>query len=155
VEEQGSKGSPLAAHLPIRSPAMRDNMRGETTLSADSAPRASIDRAGGSAGDRAGDIAIDRPHVAWWIAVLSGLAVLALDAFSPAVYAWWTANLVALPDRTVLVVIFAGAVALHIGEALYASSSGTSAASPASATGASSAEASGSTRGGCGGSTAP
>jgi hypothetical protein len=48
------------------------------------------------------------------------MVTLGVLAFSPAALAWWTAHLFWLPPAAVLVAVFTVAVALHVGEAVYA-----------------------------------
>ena len=62
---------------------------------------------------------VERPHLAWWIAIVGGLTVLALQGFSTSFYAWWTANVNALPAQSTMAWIFAAVIPIHIGEALY------------------------------------
>jgi hypothetical protein len=63
---------------------------------------------------------IDRPHVVWWISIIAGMTTLGVLAFDPPALAWWTAHLFWLPPAAVLIAVFIGAVALHVGEAAYA-----------------------------------
>lgn len=63
---------------------------------------------------------VRRPHVGWWIAVLGGLGLLFALAFSGSAYAWWRGTLGPMFPREVLQAIAAGAIALHVGEGIYA-----------------------------------
>jgi hypothetical protein len=62
---------------------------------------------------------VARPHLLWWVAVLGGLTILGLQAFSDSVYGWWIANVNALPAQSTLAWIFLGCIPIHAGEALY------------------------------------
>jgi hypothetical protein len=62
---------------------------------------------------------VERPHLAWWIGVEGGLTVLALQGFSTSFYAWWTANVNALPAQSTMAWIFLACIPVHLGEALY------------------------------------
>lgn len=68
----------------------------------------------------AGEDRVDRPHAVWWVLVLGGLGLLALQGFSAAFYAWWTAHLHALPARAVLTWLFVACVPIHVFEGAYA-----------------------------------
>lgn len=63
---------------------------------------------------------VRRPHIGWWIAVLGGLGLLFVLTFSAGAYAWWTENLTPMFPPIVLYWISAIAIALHVGEGLYA-----------------------------------
>ena len=63
---------------------------------------------------------VRRPHIGWWIAILGGLGLLFALAFSGDAYAWWLATIGPMFPRVVLQGIAAGAIALHVGEGLYA-----------------------------------
>jgi hypothetical protein len=71
-------------------------------------------------GDSAPAAGIDRPHLGWWVSVLSGMAVLAVLAFDAGAYAAWCANVTAVLPQRLLQGIFIAALATHIGEAAYA-----------------------------------
>jgi 3beta-hydroxy-Delta5-steroid dehydrogenase / steroid Delta-isomerase len=60
---------------------------------------------------------VERPHWAWWVAILGGMGALALLALSPAAHAAWAAW---LPPRPLLIGILAWAVGLHVWKALRA-----------------------------------
>ena len=62
---------------------------------------------------------VERPHVAYWIAILGGLTVLALQGFSSSFYAWWTAQVNALPAQSTMAWIALAVIPIHVGEALY------------------------------------
>jgi hypothetical protein len=76
---------------------------------------------------------IDRPHVGWWLSIGAGMTTLGILAFSPAALGWWTAHLFWLPPAAVLIAVFVVAVALHVGEAVYAFRIARSGAAPESA----------------------
>jgi hypothetical protein len=63
----------------------------------------------------------ERLHAGWWVAILGGLAALAVVAFHPRAYAWWAAHVTAVFASNLLRAVFAIALVLHLGEALYAS----------------------------------
>ena len=63
---------------------------------------------------------VHRPHPLWWISIFGGLGLLFTLTFSSAAYAWWVANLTPMFPVVVLQWISAGAIALHVGEGLYA-----------------------------------
>lgn len=73
------------------------------------------------AGERraAGD-QIERPHVGWWIAVVGGMAFLAILAFDARAYARWCAHVTAALPQPFLRGLFAAAVLTHVIEATYA-----------------------------------
>jgi hypothetical protein len=62
---------------------------------------------------------VERPHFAWWIAIVGGMTVLALQGFSTSFYEWWTAQVNALPAQSTMAWIFLAIIPIHIGEALY------------------------------------
>jgi len=62
---------------------------------------------------------VERPHVAWWLAVLGGLGLLAVLATSPDAYAGYAAHVHALPSQRILLWMLAGAAVLHVGEAAF------------------------------------
>jgi hypothetical protein len=78
---------------------------------------------------------IDRPHLGWWLAVIAGMTTLGLLAFNPAALAWWKSHLFWLPPAAVLIAVFVVAVALHVGEAIYAFRLARAGAAPDSAVG--------------------
>jgi hypothetical protein len=63
---------------------------------------------------------IDRPHIIWWILVIGGMGTLAVLAFAPAAFAWWTTHLFPVPPQRALMPLFGAAVGLHAAEARYA-----------------------------------
>ena len=63
---------------------------------------------------------VRRPHVGWWIAVLGGLGLLFVLAFSTQAYLWWRVTLGPMFPQVVLQGIAAVAIALHVGEGFYA-----------------------------------
>lgn len=66
---------------------------------------------------------VRRPHWAWWLAILPGLALTFALAFSPAAYAAAAAHVplfAKLFSPTLLLVIALGAIALHVGEGAFA-----------------------------------
>jgi hypothetical protein len=62
---------------------------------------------------------IDRPHILWWIAIVGGLTILALQGFSAPFYAWWTTAVNPLPGQTVMMWLFLGIIPIHIAEAVF------------------------------------
>lgn len=64
--------------------------------------------------------AVDRPHVGWWVAVLGGMALLAVLAFHAGAYATWCEWVTTALPQNMLRRIFVIAVGLHVGEATYA-----------------------------------
>jgi hypothetical protein len=65
-------------------------------------------------------VRVDRPHVGWWVTVLSGMVLLAVLAFDAGAYAAWCADVTTLLPQRLLQGIFIAALATHIGEAAYA-----------------------------------
>jgi hypothetical protein len=63
---------------------------------------------------------VARPHLGWWITVLSGMVLLAVLAFDAGAYAAWCANVTTVLPQRLLQGIFIAALATHIGEAAYA-----------------------------------
>ena len=63
--------------------------------------------------------AVDRPALVWWVLVLGGLTILALDSWDPAFYAWWTSHVNPLPGQAVMAWVFVACVPIHAGEAIY------------------------------------
>ena len=63
------------------------------------------------------------------------MTLLGTLAFSQPFFTWWTTHLFRLPPMPVLVGIFIVAVALHVGEALYAFRVARAGSAPASAPG--------------------
>ena len=62
----------------------------------------------------------ERPPLGWWIAITGGLATLAVVAFHPGAYAWWSAHVTTAFSARFLQAVFVVSVLLHVGEALYA-----------------------------------
>jgi hypothetical protein len=62
---------------------------------------------------------VESPHVAWWVAIVGGLTLLALQGFSAPFYAWWVENVHGLPRQPVLAWFFLACIPLHLGEALF------------------------------------
>ncbi len=62
----------------------------------------------------------ERPHAGWWIAIAGGLGALAIVAFHPGAYAFWSAHVTAVFSKPLLQAVFVVSVLLHVGEALYA-----------------------------------
>lgn len=63
---------------------------------------------------------VERPHWAWWAAILGGMGALALLALSPAAHARFEAWVGPWAPRPLLVVVLAWAVGLHVWKALRA-----------------------------------
>jgi 3beta-hydroxy-delta5-steroid dehydrogenase/steroid delta-isomerase len=57
---------------------------------------------------------VERPHWAWWIAILGGLTLLGVLTLSPAAHGWWSANVTSWTPRWLLAPIFVWAVLLHV-----------------------------------------
>jgi hypothetical protein len=62
---------------------------------------------------------VERPHLVWWIVILTGLTLLGFQGFSDSFYAWWVAHVNALPAKSTMAWIFLACIPLHVGEALY------------------------------------
>jgi len=62
---------------------------------------------------------VERPHVLWWVAILSGLTVLGLQGFSASFYGWWALHVNALPAQSIMAWMFLGCIPIHAGEAIY------------------------------------
>ena len=80
------------------------------------APAPGAPRAGGRA---TGDV-VDRPHAAWWIAIVGGLALCGLLGFSTAAYTAFATHVTAAVPKWLFATIFVVSYVLHLGEALYA-----------------------------------
>ncbi|HEY5645586.1 MAG TPA: NAD-dependent epimerase/dehydratase family protein [Pseudomonadales bacterium] len=57
---------------------------------------------------------VDRPHWGWWVAILSGMALLAMLAFHPPAHAAWTRSVTTWTPRWLLQGVFVWAVLLHV-----------------------------------------
>jgi hypothetical protein len=66
----------------------------------------------------AGD-AVERPALVWWVLVLGGLTILALQSWNASFYAWWTSHVNWLPGQIFMSWIFIACVPIHVGEAIY------------------------------------
>ncbi|MEZ4429085.1 MAG: DUF4499 domain-containing protein [Nannocystaceae bacterium] len=66
------------------------------------------------------DDSVPCPHLGWWIAIGSGLTLLAVLAGCEAAYQWWIERVFWLPPRVVLIVTWWAAVAAHVLEARFA-----------------------------------
>lgn len=64
--------------------------------------------------------AVERPHAAWWVSILGGLALLGLLAYHDGAYAWWSSTVTAAIPQGGLHVVFVAAWLAHVGEGLYA-----------------------------------
>jgi hypothetical protein len=62
---------------------------------------------------------VERPHVLFWIAIVGGLTILALQGFNDSFYGWWVAHVNALPAQSTMAWIFLACIPIHLGEALY------------------------------------
>jgi len=62
----------------------------------------------------------ERLSLGWSVAVVIGLGVLAVVAFSADVFAWWAGHVTSALPQGLLQAIFAGAVITHLAEACYA-----------------------------------
>lgn len=63
---------------------------------------------------------VERPHWGWWLSIISGMSLLTVLACDGDAYSWWSEHVTTLLSRPLLVGILIVAVALHVGEALYA-----------------------------------
>ena len=63
---------------------------------------------------------IVRPHIGWWVAVLFGMTLLGVLAWSEFAYGVWARHITGGLPRWLLMLIFLVAVGLHLGEAIYA-----------------------------------
>jgi hypothetical protein len=63
--------------------------------------------------------AVERPHVVWWVLVIGGLSVLALQALSAPFYSWWVSHVNPLPGQGVMRWILIACAPIHVYEALY------------------------------------
>lgn len=63
---------------------------------------------------------VEHPHVFWWASILFGMSLLSVLALSDAAYALWSQQVTTFFPQALLRIILIGAVAAHIGEALYA-----------------------------------
>src|SRR5271166_3743268 len=63
--------------------------------------------------------ALERPHAVWWILVIGGLTVLALQGFSAPFYSWWVSHVNPLPGQRVMRWVLFGCAPIHVYEALY------------------------------------
>ncbi len=64
--------------------------------------------------------AVERPGAPWWIAILSGMGLLAVLALHAGAYAWWSEHVTKALSRPLLQWILAAAVLVHVGEGLQA-----------------------------------
>jgi hypothetical protein len=62
---------------------------------------------------------VDHPHPFWWLFVIGGLGVLALQGFSAPFYAWWVAHVNPLPGQAFMKWLFVACVPIHVFEAFY------------------------------------
>jgi hypothetical protein len=62
---------------------------------------------------------VERPHLLWWVAIVGGLTVLALQGFSSSFYEWWIAHVNVLPAQSTMAWIFLACIPIHLGEALF------------------------------------
>lgn len=67
-----------------------------------------------------GGVAVDRPHAAWWISILGGMAVLGLLAYHDGAYGWWSSTVTAALPQGGMRIVFVAACLAHVGEGLYA-----------------------------------
>ena len=69
---------------------------------------------------RLGAPSIERPHLAWWLAILGGLAATAALALSDAAYAWFAEHVTRGIPRPAIAAIFGWACWLHVRKGLRA-----------------------------------
>ena len=62
---------------------------------------------------------IEPPHLVWWVLVLGGIALLALQGLHAPFYAWYTTTLHPLPSQYVMTWILIACLPIHIAEAIY------------------------------------
>ena len=63
---------------------------------------------------------VERPALAWWVAILGGLGLTGLLGFHDGAYALFARHVTAAFPRRLLAVVFVASYAIHAGEALYA-----------------------------------
>jgi len=63
---------------------------------------------------------VERPAPIWWLAVLGGLGLNAWVGFSDAAYATWSTYATTALAQSTIRNLFLIAVAMHVGEAVYA-----------------------------------
>jgi hypothetical protein len=63
---------------------------------------------------------VERPHLAWWVAILAGMALTGTLAISDWAYGWFAAHVTALLPRSAIVAIFVWACWLHVKKGLLA-----------------------------------
>jgi 3beta-hydroxy-delta5-steroid dehydrogenase/steroid delta-isomerase len=63
---------------------------------------------------------VDRPHWAWWAAILAGMTLTGALAISASAYGWFAAHATALLPRSAIVAIFVWACWLHVKKGLRA-----------------------------------
>jgi hypothetical protein len=88
----------------------------------------SLELAHAEAGERAAEVQrliaeveiVDRPHLAWWIAILGGMTLTGALALSSAAYAWFAANVTPSLPRGAIVATFVWACWLHVKKGLRA-----------------------------------
>jgi len=63
---------------------------------------------------------VERPHLAWWVAILGGMTLTGALAISDSAYGWFAAHVTALLPRWAIVAIFVWACWLHVRKGLRA-----------------------------------
>ena len=63
---------------------------------------------------------VERPHLAWWVAILGGMTLTGTLAISGSAYAWFSAHATALLPRSAIVAVFVWACWLHVKKGLRA-----------------------------------
>lgn len=63
---------------------------------------------------------VDRPGLAWWVAILGGLGLTGVLGVHPGAYGLWERYVTGALPQPLLLAIFAVSYAIHLGEALYA-----------------------------------
>jgi 3beta-hydroxy-delta5-steroid dehydrogenase/steroid delta-isomerase len=63
---------------------------------------------------------VERPHLGWWVSILVGMTVLGILAFNGTAYHAWHTHVTTYTPPLALRITFVLAVALHLGDAIYA-----------------------------------
>jgi hypothetical protein len=63
---------------------------------------------------------VERPHWAWWLAILAGMAITGALAISATCYGWFAANVAGWLPRPLIGAIFVWACWLHVKKGLRA-----------------------------------
>ena len=57
---------------------------------------------------------VERPHWAWWVAILGGMGLLGVLTLSDGAHAWWSEHVTSGTPRLLLAPVFVWAVLLHV-----------------------------------------